>query len=349
MIGSRLRPLLFSLSLPLAFLGAMVPDRAAAACAEAPEPILTLAYGSRYKADSTTRSDIDAATNAEVDKELDPVDSFLRDLTESANQVFAPDTDQKAVANCVISQIAVWAAANALADLQSDGANLTIGSRLAGFALVLLQVLPFTDRADEVATIKDWLGIRMNSQMEFWESRAPDGARQGNLRAWAAMGASAAAGILGDQVMQSWAVWSVAHILCTAEPDGSLPQEMSRGKFALKYQLHATAPLVTATLLLKHQGIDLSNRCDGALDRIVAFGLQDIASGTNTKGITGKKQSFFDGSDKLEGFHLAWLEAYLLLDSPASKDAARIIADQFRPLSYSKLGGKQAALWQALR
>lgn len=344
-----LRPFAFSLCLALGAALHAVPALAKTTCAKAPEPILTLAYGSRYKAGSLTHSDLDTNGNAEMDAALDPVDSFLRGLTESANKVYEPDASQTAIANCVISQIAVWAAANALADLQSETANLTIGSRLAGFSLVLLQVLPFTDRADEVATIKDWLASRMDSQMAFWESDAPAGARQGNLRAWAAMGASAAARILGDPVMQGWAAWSIAHILCTADPDGSLPQEMSRGKYALKYQLHATAPLVAAVLLLKHQGIDLTTRCDRAVDRVVAFGLQDIASGTNSEGITGKKQSFFDGSDKLEGFHLAWLEAYLLLDSPANKDAARIIADQFRPLSYSKLGGKQAALWQALQ
>ena len=322
---------------------------ALAECAAAPEPVLSLSYGSRYTDDSATRSEIDAGGAAEADDALRPVDDFLRDLTETANGVFEDGADISAIADCVVGQIAVWAEANALSDLQSETSNLTVGSRLAGFGLVLMQVLPHATDAEQVDVIKSWLHRLVQAQTRYWETDAPNGARQGNLRAWAALGGASAAAILDDAALRSWAAWSVSNVLCSASPDGSLPQEMGRGSFALHYQLHAIAPLVVATLLLHRQGIDLQNTCDEALGRIVAFAVNDLDSGAATQAITGEVQSYFDGTDTLEGFNLAFIEPYLQLDQIPNRDALDRLAEPYRPLGYSKLGGNQTLIWQATR
>lgn len=327
----------------------MLGSAAQANCAVAPEPVLSLSYGSRYTDDSATRSEIDPAAAEQADDALRPVDDFLRGLTEQANGVFEAGADATAIADCVVGQIAVWAAADALSDLGSDTSNLTVGSRIAGFGLVLMQVLPLATNQTEVATIKAWLGRLMQAQTAYWENDAPDGARQGNLRAWAALGAASVAEILNDAALRSWAAWSASHVMCSASPDGSLPQEMGRGSYALHYQLHAIAPLVVATLLLDRQGISLQAICDGALGRIVAFAVNDLQSGAATQAITGEVQSYFDGSDTLEGFNLAFIEPYLQLNDMPNRDALDRLAETYRPLSYSKLGGNQTLIWQALR
>lgn len=320
-----------------------------AACATAPEPVLSLSYGSRYTDDSATRSEIDADGAAQADDALRPVDDFLRDLTETANGVFEDGADATAIADCVVSQIAVWADADALSDLQSETSNLTVGSRLAGFGLVLMQVLPHASDTDQIAVINDWLRRLALTQTRFWETDAPNGARQGNLRAWAALGGASAAAVLDDAALRSWAAWSVSNVLCSANPDGSLPQEMGRGSFALHYQLHAIAPLVVATLLLHRQGVDLQNTCDGALGRVVAFAVNDLDSGAATQAITGEVQSYFDGTDTLEGFNLAFIEPYLQLDQMPDRDALDQLAESYRPLGYSKLGGNQTLIWQGMQ
>ena len=321
-----------------------------AECAIAPEPVFSLSFGSRYADDSATRSEIDPKADADADDALRPIDDFLRDLTASANKLLEDDTDKPALADCIVSQIVIWARKAAMTDLQSDTANLTIGSRLAGFALVMLQVKPHATSTDEQAEILAWLSALMQTQMLFWEEEAPDGARQGNLLAWAALGASALAGLTDDPALRGWATWSVSYVLCKAEADGSLPQEMTRGKYALKYQLHAIAPLVVSVLLLDRQGIALHAICDTALDRIIGFALADLDKGAKTEAITGKAQSFFDGTDEIEAFHLAWIEAYLIVataDAP-DRDALNAIADRYRPMNYSKLGGNQSRLWTVL-
>jgi poly(beta-D-mannuronate) lyase len=334
------------LSLTLATMMALAPAALwAQTCPQPADPVVSLEYDSRYQADSTSRSELDAKADTEVNKALAPVDDFLRDMTSMANNGLKPGADQAAIADCVISQIAVWAEAGALSDLKSPASNLTMGSRFAGFGLVLLQVLPHTTRVEDVTLIKSWLATLQAHQTEFWETGAPDKSRKGNLRAWAALSAAAAADILDDPVLRAWAQFSVSYVLCSADDDGSLPQEMARGKYALKYQLHAVAPLVVTTLLLERAGIPAQDLCDGALARVVGFAVADLDSGAATEAITGKVQTFFDGSDQIEGFHLAWLEPYLAFDTGSDRPVMEKLAAKYRPLNYSKLGGDQALIW----
>ncbi len=332
------------------FLGALLALAPAAVmakqCPVAPAPVISLDYDSRYQADSTTRAVLDSKADAEVNDALGPLDEFLRDLTATANGTFKEGADQAAIADCVVGQIAVWAQAGALTELTSPTSNLTMGARFAGFGLVLLQVLPHTTRTDDVATIKTWLAVLQKNQTEFWETGAPDKARKGNLRAWAALGAATAADILDDAALRAWALWSVNYVLCSADPNGSLPQEMSRGKYALKYQLHAIAPLVVTTLLLERQGASVQPLCDNALQRVIGFAVADLNSGTATEAITGKVQTFFDGSDQIEGFHLAWLVPYLTFDKSDDRAVMKKLAARYKPLNYSKLGGDQGLIWR---
>ncbi len=318
----------------------------AATCKDAPDPVVNLDYGSRYQADSVTRSELDPKADAEADKALKPVDTFLRDLTSTANGVFKEGADKQAISDCVVGQIAVWAEAGALTDLQSPTANLTIGSRIAGFGLVLLQVLPHTSRTDSVDIIKPWLASLMQSQTSYWETDAPDKARKGNLRGWAALAAATSADILDDATLRAWAEWSEGYVLCSAGEDGSLPQEMSRGKYALKYQLHAIAPLVVTALLLERRGVDVQGNCNNALARVIGFAVADLDTGAATKAITGKTQTFFDGSDKITGFNVAWAIPYLIFDKAADRDAIEQLAQKYAPLTSSKLGGDQGLIWK---
>lgn len=304
--------------------------------------MLTLDYDSRYTDDSATRSEIDEAAEAALEAALAPLDDFIRDLAERANRVYLPDAPRAGIADCVTGQIAAWARAEALGDLASSTARLTIGSRLAGFALVLRQVVPHGGAPEDLEAIRAWLADLAHSQMTFWEEDAPPGARRGNLRAWAALGAAATADLTGDGILRAWAAWSTDYVLCTAAPDGSLPQEMARGRMAYHYQLHAVAPLVVTTRLLRDHALHPGARCGDALARVVGFTLSDMADGARSRAITGEEQRYFDGTESLDGYNLAWLAAWMTL-SP-DPDLASLAAE-FQPLSSSKLGGDQSLIW----
>lgn len=305
--------------------------------------MLTLAYESRYASDSETRSEIDNEADAAVEAALAPLDDFIRDLATLANQVHAPGAPRAEIADCVIAQLSTWAEAGALESLATQTAQLTIGARLAGLGLVLRQAVPHTTRQEDLSLIQRWLTAQAYRQLTFWEEEAPSGARRGNLRAWAALAVAAIADLGGDRMLRAWAAWSTDYVLCTAAPDGSLPQEMTRGRLAFHYQMHAVAPLVVTSRLLTDHGFAPGARCDTALDRVVGFVIADLPDGAATREITGEEQSYFDGSREISAYNLAWLEAYLSLSPSADLE---VLAALYRPLASSKLGGDQSLIWR---
>lgn len=313
-----------------------------AICAPSPSPMNSLSTQSRYEGSDASRATLNKEAQAKAEATLKPLDDFLRDLSGGVEAMLKSAANQRPdQANCLIRQIAIWAEADALSDLTTETAQLTIGSRLAGLAIVTDQAARFGTDEKGFEAVRAWLSRRVREQMQFWE-KAPRGAASGNLRAWAGLAAAATAELSNDTVMRSWAIWSTSYVLCSANPDGSLPQEMTREKFALQYQLYALAPLVTSSLLLERQGTPIADQCDKALKRAVHFALTDLKNGAQTEAITGQVQSFFDGSTELGKHHLAWLEAYLAL---TSDPMAEEFAAPRRPLSFSKLGGNQTLIW----
>lgn len=305
------------------------------------QPVIALGFGSRYTDESVTRADIDPEGNAEVDRALRPVDDFIRDVVREANRALRRQ-DPVPHADCAVAALARWARADALSELRSMGANISAGARLAGFALAYAQVRPLTTRTEDLATIDAWLVRLSRQQARYWVTDATSGARQGNLRAWASLGIGATAMITGDTSLLAAALAGRRAVLCTAAPDGSLPQEMKRGRFALHYQLHAVAPLVMLTALVAPAGhADLSD-CDEALPRAVAFTLADLDRGEATRAKHGYVQSFFDGSETLGRDQLAWLVPWVEL-APDPAAIARL-AELGTPYN-SKLGGNQAVFW----
>ena len=335
------------LNVVLATVGVVLPGVAMAdghdVCEAAPPAVISLSYESRYAGSGDARAEIDAESEAEVLSALKPLDAFVDSLAFGTSGLYEGSAKaRQATAACLLDKMAEWAAADALSDLSTVTAELTVGSRYSAFALVLWQTLPYAPDHPERDNILKWLEKRVDEQVAFWAD-APSGAREGNLRAWAALAASALAEQSDRSDLRDWATASVRDVMCTAEADGSLPQEMSRGRFALHYQLHAIAPLVTASVFLERQGVRASAICDEALHRIVHFAMSDLADGSKTAAKTGKAQSLFDGSDHVTSFQLAWIEQYLLLKRSETLEAT---AEALRPLIYTKLGGNQTEIWQ---
>ncbi len=319
----------------------------AQACAPAPDPVLTLGFESRYTDDDPTRATLDEAAEAAAKAAVKPLDDFIRDLAAETDRMLATAdaSARAALADCLLARMGIWARQDALAGLTTQTVRLTIGSRLSAFGLVALQAQENGSGTRDAAEVGAWLQRRMREQMTFWET-APSGARVGNLRLWAALAGAATSALTDDPLIRGWAAWSTTYVTCTANPDGSLPREMDRGRRALHYQLHALAPMVTATLLLERQGMPVLAACGDALDRAVGFALDDLESGARSHAITGEVQTLVDGSDPLEDFQLAWIDAFLALEGAfaASVQAERWAAPR-RPLSYSKLGGNQTLMW----
>ena len=332
---AHIAALALSLAAPMTHAGQSV-------CPDAPAPVVTLSYASRYADDDPSRAAIDPKREAEAEAAIAPVDTFIANLTASASELYlGPSRKRVAAAKCILARMAVWARADALSNLETETVGITIGARYAALSLILWQTLPYAYEHPDRASVLAWLNRRMDEQRAFWV-HAPKGTRIGNLRAWTGLAGVALALQTQDQTMRNWGAEAITDVLCSANPDGSLPQEMKRGRLALHYQLHAIAPLVVASTLLERQGVPASRVCDDALHRIVGFAVADLETGRATEQITGLPQSLFIDENSLHPYQLAWIEPYLTLsDNP---DVA-LMRGRLGALTYTKLGGDQTALW----
>jgi poly(beta-D-mannuronate) lyase len=322
--------------------GAQAKDRFT--CKPVPAAVVRLDHGSRYAAEDKSRSDFDEASNADVNRQLKPVDDLISDLAVAANRAVSDSADRDAAADCVLAALAAWAEADALSDLATMNAQLSVPSRVAGLAFAYAQVRPFLPASDQTASIEGWLADRARATMAYFDADAPKNASRNNLRAWAALAVARVGLTVEDAAMLDWAAASVRLVACQAGEDGSLPLEMARQELALHYQLHGVTPLVVTAALLQESGPDLFAACDGAIHRTVDFVVAAFEDEDLVKKITGHEQSYFDGTEKLRAFELAWAEAYLsLFDAPE----LRAFVEKFGALGNSKLGGRQSVLWQS--
>jgi len=322
---------------PAPAFAAKASDKAEFTCEAVPKPLVSLDFGSRYTKDSKTRSDIDEASNENVDKSLKPVETFINDLSKMANAAYLQTDGRQARVACVTDWLWTWADAGALSDLTTMNVRLATPARFAGLALALLQV----DIAGEPDPAKRekivaWLETLGQGMVQFFDNDAPTNASKNNLRAWAALAAASIGLAADDKALITWGEQSIELVACQANEDGSLPLEINRADRALNYQLHAVAPLVVAADLLAGQGFDAYALCGGKLDKIVDFSWKAAKDPKLVEALNGKVQTLSNGEQKLEPYMMAWAEAYLARTKSPELEA---FVAPMRDLSHSKLGG----------
>jgi poly(beta-D-mannuronate) lyase len=332
---------LLLLTLVLSFRSAPASVAATKGCDPIPKPVVSLSFGSRYKDDSKTRSDIDEESDAEVTRSLAPVDDFVQVLIRDANSFRRDPVKNKRLAGCVMAAVDKWATANALSDLGTMNAKLAVPSRLGGIAIGYAQLGDVRD-ANPAARVRieAWLKARAEATMHFFDKEATKGASRNNLRAWAGLAVGQIGILLENERMTMWSGDTIRRMIADANPDGSLPLEMKRAKYALHYQLHAVGPLVTAAAMLCETGKGREQDIAG-LRKIVEFSLAGLEDPKKVEVLTGVPQKIRQGY-KSNGGVLAWLEPYIAISHDQNAEA---IATAIRPLQNSKLGGNLTRLY----
>lgn len=307
-------------------------------CGEYPEPIIEIAYGSRYTSESITRADYDKVSNAEVNRALKPIDKFGRSLVVLSNNAVRLKSKREKNTYCVVDHIYRWAAADALSVQSTINVEMSIPARYGALAIALAQL----DIQDDVRfsqknkVIKNWLEKRAFETVDFFDNRAPGGVPRANLRGWASLAVTQIGLLYGNEKLINWGISSNEYILSFINEDGSHPDEMRRGNLALHYQLHAAAPLSTSTALLIGGGYLNKLNYLPNLQKLTEFTIAALKDPSLVKEKHGIDQSISGGVDSVSPFMLAWLEALL---SFACSPELEKIAQQLRPLSNSKLGG----------
>jgi poly(beta-D-mannuronate) lyase len=320
------------------FVGMTNIASAKAKCPDVPNPVVSLEFGSRYKADSNTRSDIDAESDAEVTSVLKSIDRFIQGLTRQIGKAQAEDDQKKQLimSSCVLNAIHAWAKADALSDMRTANAKLAVPSRIGGIAIAYAETRSMVPGMEaEKQAIETWLLARAKATMDFFDNDATKGASRNNLRAWASLGVGQI-GILSKQTeLVDWSIDSNRTMVTGSAADGSIPLEMRRKKYALHYQLHALTPLVTSIAMICDAGYGNGQADLERLKIIAGFSLNGVKNPKIVEAIAGEAQTVEPGL-KANTESLAWLEPYASLTG--EKDVNAVLLE-IRPLLNSKLGG----------
>ncbi|MDH4440505.1 MAG: alginate lyase family protein [Rhizobium sp.] len=328
--------------------GATTAQAAKETCFPAPKPVMSLGFGSRYEAASKSRSDIDEESDAAVTKALKPIDKFIQDLSKQVSRASAEKdlVTRRLYQRCVIDNVYTWAKADALNEMRTPNAKLSVPSRVGGIAIAYAEVRnQVPGLGDKQRTIEAWLLKRARETVYFFDNEATKGAARNNLRAWASLAVGEVGILTENRELLDWAIMSNRTMIEGASPDGSLPLEMNRMRYALHYQLHAMTPLVASVSRLCDAGYGKGGVDLDKLQVMARFSIDAVKDPTIVQKINGKSQTIKPGM-KANLSSIAWLEPYVALsnDLAVEKDF-----DAFRPLTNSKLGGNQTALYEGRR
>lgn len=312
-------------------------------CDEFVEPIIEIAYGSRYTDESITRADYDEASNAEVNRVLKPIDDFSRTLVVLSNNAVRLKSKRERNTYCVVDMVYQWAKADALSIQETINVKMSIPARYGSIASAIAQLDIQNDPQylHKNQVIQAWLEKRAFETVEFFNNEAPGGVPRANLRGWASLAVTQVGLLYQNQELINWGILSNEYILSFIDEDGSHPDEMRRGNLALHYQLHAAAPLSKSTALLVDAGFREQLNFLDKLDSLVEFTIEALKDPTLVEQKFDIEQTISGGIDSVKPFMLAWVEAYLSVNCNPNLDNE---VKHLRPLSNSKIGGNLTLL-----
>ncbi|MEC9462801.1 MAG: alginate lyase family protein [Pseudomonadota bacterium] len=183
--------------------------------------------------------------------------------------------------------------------------------------------------------MEKWLQKWAQEIVYFFENEATKGASRNNLRAWASLAVGEVGVLNRDRGLVEWSILSNDNMITNADSDGSLPLEMNRQRYALHYQLHAMAPLVTSVARNCEAGYGKGGADLEKLKTMARFSIAAVKDPKIVQKINGKSQTVKPGlKNNLSA--IAWLEPYVSVtnDLEMEKEFA-----SFRPMSNTKLGG----------
>lgn len=262
------------LACAVAVASALVVTRPAVACVTPPAPVRDIDLP-RFYAD-TEGSVVDAKLAAAHKAAVEPLDSFLRHVTQEADKALkrSKSEAQAQVATCAVRWLEAWAKGDAwLGRMGSKQAEYQRKWDLAGAALAYLKVRSFATPRQR-AVIEPWLVRFADTARAFFDS--PDRKRNNH---WYWMGLAVGSVALAADSPRHWEMARGIMTDAAADigADGTLPHELERKSRALHYHAFAVMPLVVLAELAHSKGEDWYRLGHGALHRLARVTLDGLA------------------------------------------------------------------------
>jgi poly(beta-D-mannuronate) lyase len=219
-------------------------------------------------------------------------------------------TGSRDAAQCVLEHLEVQAREGALTGKLSSSQAYFVQGWVAGAeAIAYLKVEGDLHATPAQRTlIQSWLETEARLTRAFYEDRMRgDGSDAQNHFYWAAVQLAATGIVTNNRSDFDWAILRAKHGIEAVQIDGTLNDEMRRGRRALHYHLYAASPLVTLAEFGLPNGIDLYTASDGRLKKLVAVSIRGLIDSSFFEQRTGIPQ---ERTDPPTAEAIGWAEPY---------------------------------------
>ena len=261
-----------------------------------------------YALNDPTHSIIDPIRQKEYNRTSGPVKQEGNEVVAAADDFRR--TGSEAAARCVIHHMEVEARDHALTGKMSSSQAYFVQGWVAGAEAIAYLKVDGAHRttSEQRALILPWLQRNAEITRSYYDPRVklPAGGAQNHFY-WAAVQLAATGIATGNAADFDWAMASAKRGIDAIQPDGTLPEEMRRGKRALHYHLYAASPLVMLAELGLPNGVDLYTYDDGALKKLVEVSTHGLVDASLFEKRTGIPQ---ERPDPPTAEAIGWAEPY---------------------------------------
>jgi poly(beta-D-mannuronate) lyase len=316
------------------------PDKRPFACAPSPAAMKDLHMESFYDKEDATSSVVDPQAYAAYRAAMKPASTFEVGLESMANRYVRSNPPRPDIAQCVQNWLVAWAEGDALLGEVNKNGEYTRKWLLGSAASAWLQIRdePSLDPRGG-AKIASWIRKVADAVRSDFSRDTHLQSRQNNHLYWAAWGVGAAAMAIDDRELFNWALEKARFGIGQIQADGTLPQELARGRRAYLYHLFAAMPLFMMANAAGKNGVDLFHENDSALRRLGRLSLQNLGHPDYFVELTHEEQDLTRAGTPSD---LGWVEIYRQHYSDAAADA---VLKEFRPMKQSRFGGNITLLY----
>jgi poly(beta-D-mannuronate) lyase len=218
-------------------------------------------------------------------------------------------TGSRDAARCVLSHLEAQARDGALTGKMSSSQAYFVQGWVAGAEAISYLKIDGKLRATAAqrTIIHSWLETEAKLTRDFYEDRMRKGGDAQNHFYWAAVQLAATGIATNNRSDFDWAMLRASNGIAVIHSDGTLDEEMRRGKRALHYHLYAASPLVTLAEFGMPNGVDLYTANDGALKKLVTVSTRGIVDPSFFDKRTGIPQ---ERKDPPTAETIGWAEPY---------------------------------------
>jgi len=244
-------------------------------------------------------------------------------------------TGSLTAARCAVAHMEANARGHALTGkMSSNQAYYVQGWVLGGEAIAYLKVRDSgVVTPEQKAVILPWLKAVSRQARQYYDEKAeqhPDSLN--NHYYWAGVELAAVGIATNDRSDFNWGIKSARVGIAAVRPDGTLPNEMRRGKRALHYHLYAAGPLVMLAELGMPNAIDLYAERGGALKHLVRVAIDGMIDPSPFEKATGIRQEVQSPT----GESIGWAEPF---NRRFPDPTMTRLLSECHNLSYMYLGG----------